>query len=177
MPSFWPVWMEEYICAILFSRIRLRIAGVPIRDIKVLGNNPVPWSTYEYLTRNSQIPRGERLRSDSASTPDNIWGFPSYAVREALSAKGLKNKLFPLWNVATEPILSNYYTPKAGQAFASMEKETKRIRYFDCLDRGLRRMGRRRQEGGYLAIVPPPAATTTTKRLADTRRWVTTAVG
>ena len=26
----WPVWIDEYICAILFSRIRLRIAGVPI---------------------------------------------------------------------------------------------------------------------------------------------------
>ena len=24
-----PVWIAEYICAILFSRIRLRIAGVP----------------------------------------------------------------------------------------------------------------------------------------------------
>ena len=81
----------------------LRIAGVPKEQIKVLGNNDRPWSTYEYLTRNSQIPRAERLRSDSASTPDNIWGFPSYAVREALAGKGLKAKLFPLWNVATEP--------------------------------------------------------------------------
>ncbi|MEO6203987.1 MAG: hypothetical protein ABIO67_01185, partial [Mycobacteriales bacterium] len=126
----------------------LRIAGVPTSDIKVLGNNPVPWSTYEYLTRNSQIPRTERLRSDSASTPDNIWGFPSYAVREALSGKGLKDKLFPLWNVATEPILSKYYTPKAGQAFASMEAETKRIRYFDCLNKGLVRMVRKRSGGG-----------------------------
>ena len=29
IPSPAPVWMAEYICAILFSRIRLRIAGVP----------------------------------------------------------------------------------------------------------------------------------------------------
>src|SRR5206468_124581 len=29
MPSWRPVWIAEYICAILFSRIRLRIAGVP----------------------------------------------------------------------------------------------------------------------------------------------------
>src|SRR4249919_3477940 len=27
MPTFWPVWIEEYICATLSSRIRLRIAG------------------------------------------------------------------------------------------------------------------------------------------------------
>ena len=89
----------------------LRIAGVPKKDMRVLGNNEAPWSTYEYLTRNSQIPRVERLRSDSASTPDCIWGFPSYAVREAMAARGLKAKLSPLWNVLTEPIFADYYTP------------------------------------------------------------------
>ena len=155
----------------------LRIAGVPKEQIKVLGNNDRPWSTYEYLTRNSQIPHGERLRSDSASTPDNIWGFPSYAVREAFAAKGLKNKLFPLWNVATEPIFSNYYTPKAGQAFASMEAETKRIDYFDCLVKGLVRMVRKREGGGYFTILTPPAGTTPTKRVAYRSRWVHIAVG
>ena len=92
----------------------LRIAGVPKKDMCVLGNNETPWSTYEYLTRNSQIPRVERLRSDSASTPDCIWGFPSYAVREAMAARGLKAKLSPLWNVLTEPIFADYYTPRAG---------------------------------------------------------------
>ena len=30
MPIFWPVWMAEYICATLPSRIRLRMAGLPI---------------------------------------------------------------------------------------------------------------------------------------------------
>src|SRR5205085_8281775 len=55
----------------------LRIAGVPVTAIRVLGAIDTPWQTYEYLTRVSQIPRGERLRSDSSSTPDNIWGFPS----------------------------------------------------------------------------------------------------
>ena len=155
----------------------LRIAGVPARDIKVLGNNDKPWSTYEYLTRNSQIPRGERLRSDSASTPDNIWGFPSYAVREAWAAKGLKNRLFPLWNVGTEPIFSNYYTPKAGQAFASMEKETGRVGYFESFEKGLVRMVRKRRGGGYFTILTPPAGTTATKRVAYKSRWVHIAVG
>jgi hypothetical protein len=155
----------------------LRIAGVPKEHIKVLGNNDVPWSTYEYLTRNSQIPRTERLRSDSASTPDNIWGFPSYAVREALAAKGLKDRLFPLWNVATEPIFSNYYTPKAGQAFASMQKETARIGYFDCLVKGLVRMVRKRKGGGYFTILTPPQGTSLTKRVAYRSRWVHIAVG
>ena len=33
MPWPWPVWIDEYICAILFSRIRLRIAGVRDQDL------------------------------------------------------------------------------------------------------------------------------------------------
>ena len=65
----------------------LRIAGVPANQIAVLGVNDHPWDTYEYLTRVSQVPRGERLRSDAGSNPDNIWGFPSYAMREAWAAR------------------------------------------------------------------------------------------
>lgn len=155
----------------------LRIAGVPKESIRVLGTNETPWSTYEYLTRNSQIPRGERLRSDSASTPDCIWGFPSYAVREAWSAKGLAATVKPLWNVLTEPIFSNYYTPKAGQAFESMAREATRVGYYDCLDRGLVRMVRRRRDGGYFTILTPPAGTSATKRVAYKSRWVHLAVG
>ena len=155
----------------------LRIAGVPKESIRVLGNNEKPWSTYEYLTRNSQIPRQERLRSDSASTPDCIWGFPSYAVREALAAKGLKNKLGPLWNVLTEPIFSDFYTPRAEQAFTSMERETDRVGYFDCLEKGLVRMVRKRDEGGYFTVFTPPEGTSPTRRVAYKSRWVHIAVG
>ncbi|MEJ3658444.1 hypothetical protein WEH80_36350, partial [Actinomycetes bacterium KLBMP 9759] len=82
----------------------LRICGVPTSAIKVLTQLEHPWESYEYLTRVSQIPRQERLRSDSASCPDNIWGFPSYAVREALAEKSIK----PLWNVLVEPIFADY---------------------------------------------------------------------
>lgn len=155
----------------------LRIAGVDKADIRVLGINDTPWSTYEYLTRNSQIPRKERLRSDSASTPDNIWGFPSYAVREAIAAKGLKATFAPLWNVLTEPILANYYTPRAGHAFESMERETARVGYFDCLDKGLVRMVRRREGGGYFTVLTPPAGTSPTARIIYKSRWVHIAVG
>ena len=35
----------------------LRIAGVPPDRIRVLSNLDVPWQTYEYLTRVSQIPQ------------------------------------------------------------------------------------------------------------------------
>src|SRR5215207_6664145 len=63
----------------------LRVAGgVPAADIKVLSNLDHPWLTYEHLTRVSQLPRNRRIRSDAASRPDNLWGFPSYAVQEAV---------------------------------------------------------------------------------------------
>ncbi|MCW2607467.1 MAG: hypothetical protein JWO60_2160 [Frankiales bacterium] len=155
----------------------LRIAGVRKQDIAVLGNNDRPWSTYEYLTRNSQIPRQERLRSDSASTPDCIWGFPSYAVREALSGKGLMAKARPLWNVLTEPVFADYYTPRAGQAFATMEKEAARIGYDDVAVTCLVRMVRKRQGGGYFTLATPPAGMSATKRVAYRSRFVHVAVG
>ena len=90
----------------------LRIYGVPTADHH--GADPArdAVASYEYLTRVSQIPRRERLRSDSSSTPDNIWGFPSYAVREAFGAKSVKDFVAPLWNVLTEPIFADYYTPQ-----------------------------------------------------------------
>lgn len=155
----------------------LRIAGVSKDQVRVLGNNDKPWSTYEYLTRNSQIPRQERLRSDSASTPDCIWGFPSYAVREAVSAQRLSHRISPLWSVLTEPIFADYYTPRAGQVFDSMARETERIGYFDCLVKGLVRMTRKRRGGGYFTILTPPTGTSATRRVAYKSRWVHLAVG
>ncbi|MEM6327792.1 MAG: FHA domain-containing protein, partial [Bacteroidota bacterium] len=54
----------------------LRIGGVPPNDILVLGLEEKPHSRYERLCINSQIPDHERLRSDSGSCPDCIWGWP-----------------------------------------------------------------------------------------------------
>ena len=155
----------------------LRICGVPASAITVLTNLEVPWSSYEYLTRVSQIPRRERLRSDSASTPDNIWGFPSYAVREAIAAKSVKGFLDPLWSVLTEPFLRDYYTPKAGQAFESMEREYHRIGYPQCVRKGQVRMVRRRYGGGYFTILTPPAGAAPTRRIAYRSQFVHVAVG
>jgi hypothetical protein len=151
----------------------LRIAGVPTSHIRVLTNIDVPWQTYEYLTKVSQIPRSERLRSDSTGMPDNIWGFPSYAFREAAADKSLA----PLWNVLTEPIFTDYYTPRAGQVFEAMEKEARRIDWWSMLDKGLVRMTRKRWDGGYFTILTPPAGTSATKRVAYRSWWVHVAVG
>jgi hypothetical protein len=169
----------------------LRIAGVPKEQIAVLGVNEHPWDTYEYLTRVSQVPRGERLRSDAGSNPDNIWGFPSYAIREAwygkkgyvTTPKGVKKqstiaaKLAPLYNVLTEPILTDYFTPRAGHAFETMEREANRIGYSSMLRRGLVRMVRRRAGAGYFTILTPPPGASATKRIAFRSRFAHIAVG
>ena len=151
----------------------LRIAGVPTDRIRVLSNIDTPWQTYEYLTRVSQIPRPERIRSDSASRPDNIWGFPSYALEEAWKDKSPA----ALWQVLVEPIFADYYTPRAGMVFANLEREAKRIRWWDMLIKGQIRMVRRRYGGGYFTILTPPEGASRTKRVAFRTQHVHVAVG
>jgi len=155
----------------------LRIAGVPAEKMKVLTAIDKPWVTYQHLTTVSQVPPGERLRSDSASCIDNIWGFPAFAVREAFAAKSLRYFLDPLWNVFSEPVLTNYYTPRAGQVFKAMANEADRIGWWSMVAQGQVRMSRRRQGGGYFTILTPAAGTTDTKRVAYKSQFVHVAIG
>ncbi len=155
----------------------LRIAGVPQDKIRVLSALDKPWSTYQHLTTVSQIPPGERLRSDASSCPDNIWGFPSYAVREALGNRSLVKILDPLWNVLTEPILCNYFTPRAGQVFRGMQNEADRIGWWSMVSQGQIRMVRKRYGGGYFSILTPPPGSSETKRVAYRSTFVHVAVG
>jgi hypothetical protein len=155
----------------------LRICGVAPERMKVLTQLDYPWQTYEYLTQVSQIPAGERLRSDSASRPDCIWGFPSYAFAEAFRAKSVSDFIAPLFQVLTEPIFTDYYTPKAGQVFTMLRRESDRISYDQMVDTGLVRMVRRRTGGGYFTILTPPAGAAPTKRIAYRSRFVHVAVG
>jgi hypothetical protein len=159
----------------------LRIAGVPASRIAVLSNIDFPWQTYQYLTRVSQIPRPERIRSDSSSRPDNIWGFPSYALSEAWRDKRLGH----LAHVLVEPVFADYWTPRVGTVFDSLEREMRRIRYQEMLVKGVVRMVRRRVGGGYYTILTPPQDSSpytavsphTTKRVAFRSRFVHLAVG
>jgi hypothetical protein len=146
----------------------LRICGVPTSAMRVLTPLRTPWESYEYLTTVSQIPRSERLRSDSQSRPDNIWGFPSYAL-----AEGPRQ----WWNVLLEPIFTRYYTPRAGHVFTAMEREMHRIRYPEMVVPGQVRMVRRRIGGGYFTILTPPVGATPTRRIAYRSQWVHIAVG
>jgi len=151
----------------------LRIAGVPRSGIAVLTNLDRPWRTYEYLTRVSQIPRGERIRSDSASRPDNIWGFPSYALQEAVRERTLA----PLRQVLVEPLLADFYTPRLGAVLEGIEREARRIGYGDMVVRGEVRTVRRRVGGGYFSVLAPAAGTSPFRRVAVRSRDVHVAVG
>jgi pSer/pThr/pTyr-binding forkhead associated (FHA) protein len=134
----------------------LRVAGIPSSAIRVLSTIDRPDQTYEYLAEASQIPRHERIRSDSGSTIDNIWGFPSYALREGLAAKGLKAKLEPWLNVLLEPVFADYYTPRASQVFESIAREAARIDWHSLTVKGVVRMVRPRHGGGYFSVLTPP---------------------
>jgi pSer/pThr/pTyr-binding forkhead associated (FHA) protein len=108
----------------------LRIYGVKPSQIAALGISPQPYSRYKQLCLNSQIPLHERLRSNSDSCPDNIWGWPSYALREAWhnAVRGrLGAALGYLWQVFAEPTFAQTYTPRAGNVFDSLDREAKRI--------------------------------------------------
>ncbi|MCS6814346.1 MAG: hypothetical protein NZ772_12380, partial [Cyanobacteria bacterium] len=132
----------------------LRIGGVLPAQVLVLGMEPQPYARYQRLCQNSQIPAHERLRSNSDSCPDNIWGFPSYAWREAwhdLRQGKLVNACAYLWQVFTEPILAETYTPRSGNVFASIDREANRIGWAQMFTYGRVRALRKTQDGRYVA--------------------------
>lgn len=151
----------------------LRIAGVPAEDIRVISDLDRPSETYEHLADNSQIPQHERLRSDSGSVLDCIWGWPGYALRESWA----KRSAGPAWQVATEPILADFFTPQAGQVYRSVDREAERISWGAMLTKGIVRTIRRRQGGDYFVLYTPADRTSGTKRVALQTKYVHVAVG
>lgn len=129
----------------------LRVAGVPAGSIKILGARPLPHLNYKELAENSQIIGLDPLRSPSDVTMDNIWGFPGYALREAWHRKDLQ----PLWKVLTEPLLTEYYNPRAEDFYNSVIKETRRLGWDQMLTLGQAVVVRRRSQGGYFALHCP----------------------
>ncbi|AKG19934.1 FHA domain-containing protein [Calothrix sp. 336/3] len=130
----------------------LRISGVRCQQIMALGLEKTPYARYQSLCQNSQIPSHERLRSNSDSCPDNIWGFPSYAWREAWHdfIKGHVDYSFKtLWQVFAEPSFAETYTPKAGNVFASIDREAKRIGWEQIFHYGRVRAIRKTDDGRY----------------------------
>ena len=130
----------------------LRICGVHTAQIIALGMEPQPYARYQRLCRNSQIPLHERLRSNSDSCPDNIWGWPSYALREAWQDLGkgrFLTALKYLWQVFAEPTFAETYTPRAGNVFAALDREAKRIGWEEMFCYGRVRGIRKTNDGRY----------------------------
>ncbi len=141
----------------------LRIAGVPAEQIISLSPEPKPNSRYTRLCQNSQIPPHERLRSHSESCPDNIWGFPSYGVREIVRSlrKGkIGNALGVAWQLLGEPVFADTYTPRSGDVFAGLDREAARIGWQRMSRMGRARVIRKTDDGRYVIAftqtnVPP----------------------
>ncbi|MEU5862420.1 MULTISPECIES: hypothetical protein [unclassified Nonomuraea] len=151
----------------------LRVRGVPIPAMRVLSTSDTPWQTWEYLTRVSQLPAHERIRSDAGARPDNIWGFPSYAVQEAWQDGSLK----PILQVLAEPLFTDFYSPRAGLVTQTVRREADRIGYWHMLAKGQVRMVRKRLGGGYFTVLTPPSGTSPTKRVVLRSQYVHLAVG
>jgi len=130
----------------------LRIGGVPAEAIAAIGLEAQPYARYRRLCLNSQIPPHERLRSNSDSCPDNIWGYPSYAWREAWRdfVKGdIAKAGYYLWQGFAEPVLAETYTPRSGNVFASIDREAKRIGWDKIYRYGRVRAIRKTNDGRY----------------------------
>jgi pSer/pThr/pTyr-binding forkhead associated (FHA) protein len=133
----------------------LRCSGMSLPDVAAVGAEPVPYSRYKRLCENSQIPSHERLRSNSDSCPDNIWGFPGYAPREvwrAFTGGDLRAAASALWEIFGEPAIAQTYTPRSGDVFASIDREAKRIGWDDIFQLGRIRALRKGSDGRYLVL-------------------------
>lgn len=137
----------------------LRIGGVPASRIAVLGLEPKPHSRYERLCINSQIPEHERLRSDSGSCPDNIWGWPGYAVREAWKETfrgSLGTAANAVWKIFNEPTFATTYTPRSGEVFDSIDVEAARIGWDQMRHPARVRAIRKTDDGRYAIAYTVP---------------------
>ena len=129
----------------------LRIRGLPTADIRVVSMMSRPYENLRQLIRAGQIQGDDPLRSDSASRVDNPWGFPGYAVEEAIRRRSLR----PLWKVLAEPVAAEFYNPSPDQVFRGLDREAGRIGWDSMLVTGRAELIRRRIEGGYFCLVHP----------------------
>ncbi|MFK7804519.1 MAG: FHA domain-containing protein, partial [Anaerolineae bacterium] len=127
----------------------LVVSGISPADITAIGMEAKPYGRYQRLCANSQIPNHERLRSNSDSCPDNVWGWPGYAVREIgrECAKGrLRQAIGVGWQIFNEPYVQTY-TPIAGDVFKSVDREAERIGWDKMFQQGRVRAIRKTDRG------------------------------
>jgi pSer/pThr/pTyr-binding forkhead associated (FHA) protein len=150
----------------------LLIHGVDPTQVVAIGFEARPYARCRRLCHNSQIPDHERLRSDSGGTPDNIWGWPGYAVREMrhdLKQGRLLHAARLAWQISGEPVLAEPFTPKAAQVFAALDREARRIGWPDIWRFGRVRAIRQTDDGRYVVIYSPTKALKRRPKLMVTR--------
>ena len=130
----------------------LRVYGVTSEQIQVIGNTLEPHERYRKLCEYSQIPEFERLRSNSDSCPDNIWGYPGYAAREIfryLLRFNVGKALQIFWQIFNEPF-TDTYTPIAKNVFDSITREMERIDWDSMRVKGRIEAVRKTSDGRYI---------------------------
>jgi hypothetical protein len=164
-----PVWSDELVAAAglrtedaLFVTVggglasfavvdALRVYGLETAQIRVVSPQRQPYENLSRLVQAGQIRDDDPLRSDSGSRVDNIWGFPGYAVQEAIS----RRTIAPLWRVLTEPVAAEFYNPSPGLVFRGLDREAGRIGWDAMLAPGQAELIRRRAGGGFFCLVHP----------------------
>jgi hypothetical protein len=127
----------------------LRVAGVPARDIKVVSPGADPTESFRHLATAGQRGEKQRLRSDSATRMDSMWGFPGYAVEESAVRRSVR----PLWRVFAEPVGAEVFTPVSGHVYHGIAAEVERLGWTAMLVRGRVSTVRPRREGGFFSLV------------------------
>jgi pSer/pThr/pTyr-binding forkhead associated (FHA) protein len=133
----------------------LRIAGVKTSQIAVLSPEKSVYGRYHQLCLNAHLPDRERLRSQSDACPDNIWGFPSYGMREALR-KLLRGQLMQgakiLGQLLVEPLWEKSYGPMDEQVLRSVDREAARIGWQEMLRYAMVQTIRQTVDGRYALL-------------------------
>lgn len=136
----------------------LRIHGISSSQIEVISPNTLPFQQFKIYCDNSGLTSSNRLRSDSGARPDNIWGFPGYALSEIvdeLKSRKIKKALGIFWQISSEGALTDYYTPKAGRVYKSIEREALRIGWENSLQLGLALAIRKLNDGRFAIFYKP----------------------
>jgi pSer/pThr/pTyr-binding forkhead associated (FHA) protein len=133
----------------------LRIAGVRSDQIVVLSPEKSVYGRYHQLCRHAHIAAKDRIRSAADACPDNPWGFPSYALREAVQklARGqLQHGIQLLWQVFTEPLFGQQYGPTDEQILKAVDREVARISWQVMLRYALVQSIRKTTDGRYALL-------------------------
>lgn len=134
---------------------RLRIGGIAAEDICVVSTNLWPDESMAQTCEAIGMRPQDLLRSDSSSRIDNLWGFPSYAVSEAVK----RRRLAPLLRVLGEPVVCEPYAPNLAIVRAAVRREAERIGWSGMVLRGRAEQIVANPEGGYLIRVQTPSGT------------------